>query len=178
MAMTPNKVVIPKEYTSQLHAGSFTTAFTSSNTVTIDNTAIDYSTINVSRATYDMVGEFEYSFPSANISVANSLSTTIRQLKCQINVNNTLDRYRYIRFILEPNVLYRNTGSVKIPQLNFYFTLVYNGSRYSISKNLTSTSGIPAYGSFVTSKYSFLFDTVKKTLTDITSAWGTDSWVE
>lgn len=177
MAITPNKVVIPKEYTNLLYGGGHTTAFTSTNTVTINNTSIDYSTINMDWPRYNMVGEFGYTFPTTTISVANGSSTTIRQLRCQFSVNNTLDRYRYIRFIFEPNVTYRNTGAASIPSLRFLFTLVYNGTRYSFTKTLTTSIGIPAYGSFVTSTYSFLFDTVSKTLTDITSL-GTDSWVE
>lgn len=174
MSITPNKVVIPKDYTSLLASTLITTAFTATNTVTIDNTTKDYS-VSVDYPAYDMVGEFAYLFSSATISVANSSTTAIRTLRCQINVNNTLDRYRYIRFILEPNVTYKNTGAVAIPRLNFSFTLVYNGTRYSITKVLSST-GIPAYGSFATGMYSFIFDTVKKTLTDTTSTWGTDGW--
>lgn len=174
MAIAPNKVVIPKEYTTLLYGSGYTTAFTSTNTVTIDNSAIDYSTINTDWPRYNMVGEFGYSFPSTSISVANGSSISVRQLRCQFNVNNTLDRYRYIRFIFEPNVTYRNTGTVPIPRLRFSFYLVYNGIRYTNNKTLTS---IPTNTSFATSKYSFLFDTVNKTLTDITSE-GTDSWVE
>lgn len=174
MAITPNKVVIPKDYTTTLEFVGLNTTFTATNTVTIDKTANDYSIIYTSWPIYNMIGEFAYLFPTTTISVANNSTTVYRTLRCQINVNNTLDRYRYIRFILEPNVTYRNTGSVAIPRLNFSFTLVYNGTRYSITKVLSSS--IPASGSFATSKYSFMFDTVKKTLTDITSTWGTDAW--
>jgi hypothetical protein len=174
MAIT-NKVVIPKDYTATLEFGGLTTKFTATNTVTIDKTADDYSITNTNWPIYNMIGEFAYLFPATTISVANNSSTMIRTLRCQINVNNTLNRYRYIRFILEPSVTYRNTGTVLIPKLNFSFTLVYNGTRYSIAKVLSIT-GIPASGSFTTSKYSFIFDTVGKTLTDITSTWGTDTW--
>lgn len=175
MAITPNKVVIPKEYTNLLYGSGWNTAFTATNTVTIDNTSTDYSTINMDWPRYNMVGEFGYLFLPTTISVANG-SSNIRYLRCQMNVNNTLDRYRYIRFIFEPSVTYRNTGTVAIPNLTLYFYLVYNGTRYTISKRL-NTLTIPANTSFVTSTYSFLFDTVSKTLTDITSL-GTDSWVE
>lgn len=177
MAIAPNKVVIPKEYTTQLYGGGLTTAFTSTNTITIDNSAIDYSTIDILRPRYDMVGEFGYTFPTTTISVANSSSTTSRYLRCQFNVNNTLDRYRYIRLIFEPKVTYKNTGAVEIPRLYFMLTFIYNGVRYSINKILTTFAISPNY-SFATTKYSFLFDTVSKTLTDITSTWGTDTWVE
>ena len=174
MAITPNKVVIPKDYTTTLESIGLTKTFTSTNTVTIDKTADDYSITATWWPIYNMIGEFAYLFSPTTISVANNSSTLTRYLRCQINVNNTLNRYRYIRFILEPSVTYRNTGTMPIAQLNFNFTLVYNGTRYTRPKTLTLN--IPANGSFATSKYSFLFDTVGKTLTDITSTWGTDTW--
>lgn len=175
MAIKPNKVVIPKDYTTRLYGSGHNTAFTSTNTVTIDKTD-DYSDIHLDYPAYNMVGEFEFTFPTTTISVANT-SNINRYLRCQISVNNTLDRYRYIRFIFEPNVTYRNTGSVSMG-LFFSFTLVYNGTRYGIAKNLAPTSDLPAGFDLTTSKYSFIFDTVGKTLTDITSTLGTDSWAE
>lgn len=88
MAIAPNKVVIPKEYTTLIEGIGVLTAFTSTNTVTIDKTATDFSDINSDRPRYDMVGEFSYSFPTTTISVANA-SSSYRYLRLQISANNT-----------------------------------------------------------------------------------------
>lgn len=190
MAVTINKAVVPEDYTELVvnstqpivFDGTTTTSglLTSTPTgVVIAPTGFSASVIETKPA-YNIVAEYSYAFKTASknyapsISIDGSTITNSITFPCTINVGNDVCAYyRYIRFIIKPNLTIKNTSITTSATLTVYitFSVMSNGISYTYSKRLI----IPPNMSNTLSAYAFVFDTKTKTITDYTSK-GTHLW--
>lgn len=188
MAVTPYKAVVPEDYTQFIAGKSLTKAFdgstTSSGTLSetqfvIDEAAAFDESYFEGLPSYNIVAEYSYSFLTATKNITTiSLNNNARGVSCKINVGDAIGaHYRYIRFILNPNLTIKNnmSGSTSSSLHIFLdFSVEMNSVERSISKRLTTLS--IGYGaSFTTKPLAFVFDTKAYTLMDYTDR-GTDFW--
>ena len=189
MAVTPYKAVVPEDYTYLIVSSSQSKAFDGSTTsdgtlsevtpIVIDASSFD-GTYFAGRPSYNIVGEYSYSFLSASktISIPSLYEgVIIRELNCKINVGNAVDGYyRYIRFIIKPNLTITNNININVNiHVNLVFSVMLHSIEYSITKRLTTLPIVFNGGRFNTSTYAFVFDTKTHSIMDYTDV-GTNLW--
>lgn len=185
MAVTPYKAVVPEDYTYLVVNSTQKIAFDGSTTSsgTLSNTpfVIDASSFDETYfegiPSYNIVGEYLYSFLTATKNITSVSLTDSKELSCKINVGDAVGaHYRYIRFILKPNLTIKNNiiGSTTSLHIFLNFSVVMNSVEHSISKRLT-TLKISSGGSFTTKPLAFVFDTKTHTIMDYTNK-GINLW--
>lgn len=185
MAVTINKAVVPEDYTYLVVNSTVTTVFDGTKTtsgmlasnptgVVISPTGFSASVIETIPA-YNIVAEYSYTFKTASKNyVENAIATSQSvTFPCTINVGNDVSAYyRYIRFIIKPNLTIKNTSTRSLLNVIINFSVkLGNEGTYTYSKRLI----IPQNMSITLSAYAFLFDTKTKTISDYTSK-GTYLW--
>lgn len=185
MAVTINKAVVPEDYTYLVVNSTSTTVFDGTTTtsgtfastptgVAISPTGFSASVIETKPA-YDIVAEYSYTFKAASKSCLIQAGITSYNITfpCTINVGNDVGAYyRYIRFIIKPNLTIRNTSTTAIINATINFSVkLGDGGTYTYSKKIVVAKSMSA----TLSAYAFLFDTKTKTISDYTSK-GTYLW--
>lgn len=185
MAVTINKAVVPEDYTylvvnstqSIAIDGSTTTSGSLSSTPVVISPTGFGATMIETKPAYDLVAEYSYAFKTVTKNAIGSVGDASNIiLSCTINVGEDVcSYYRYIRFIIKPNITITNTlsSTPRHVYMDFSVQLGSLGS-YTFNKKL-STLPISNRMVFTTSTYAFVFDTKTRTIYDYTSK-GTNLW--
>lgn len=188
MPITINKAVVPEDYTYLVVNSTESIPFDGSSTtsgiigstptgVAISPTGFNASVIETTPV-YNIVAEYSYAFKTASKTFSESASlgggfTNAITLPCTINVGNDVGAYyRYIRFIIKPNLTIKNSNTTSQISITICFSVkLGDGGTYTYNKVLSVSKNM----SITLSAYAFLFDTKTKTIYDYTSK-GTYLW--
>ena len=165
-----NKGKVPKDYTVCVLDVNMDQGFNSSTgEINSDLTEFTNTSALSGFPPYYMIAEL---FVNRNEAVGDMRSDT-----SVINWNILIDtasinKYRFIRFVLDPMITYGYNGLLTKVNLFFRLSLTVDGSTYTYTHTV-ATDVRPGFNITVR-KYAFLFDTKTKTLTDggaATSIW-------
>lgn len=157
-----NKGKVPKDYTVCVLNVNLDQGFNSSTgVINSDLTTFTNTSALSGFPPYYMIAEL---FVDRNSSVSDMISTA-NTINWNILIDTaSINKYRFIRFVLNPMIAYRNSGSITIGSLWFSLSLTVDGSTYTYTH--TVTTGLKPGFNITVGDYAFLFDTKTKTLTD------------
>lgn len=170
MAIAINKGKVPKDYTVCVLDVNLDQSFNSSTgVINSDLTTFTNTSALSGFPPYYMIAEL---FVDRNSSVSD-MTSSANTINWNILIDTAIiNKYRFIRFVLNPMITYRNSGSIIIGKLWFCLSLTVDGSTYTYTHTVT-TDLQPGFNITV-NDYAFLFDTKTKTLTD--GEWAATKW--
>ena len=159
MAASPNKAVSPKDYTVCIGKLTNTSSLSTSITESLLTRHIINNIIS-NIPSYSIVGEYIFTYPK----VSRTLTATSNYINCVYVFDNTIqtgniivrNKCRYIRLIIEPNVLFTN-GSNTTKNITFNVEIQCSGGSGSIE---LFNVDLISYGMFNTQnkKYAVIYD--------------------
>lgn len=167
MAIAINKCKVPKDYTVCVLDKLYNSTMPVTGTITTDLTTYTNASAMSSIPPYYMVGEI-----ILRRSTIEDFSSSTSNLGWTVSINNAImNKFRFIRFILEPIINYvapEHSNGVAIGYIVYFkFSITVNGTTYYLKKLIQSNlqSGqactIPRCG--------YIFDTKTKSITEDTS---------
>lgn len=162
----PNKALVPKDFTVGLGIGYYNEPFSTQQKTmtTTDETDLSYY------SPHYFVGEYEYEVISGkqmNFQIQNNIRT---DFSWTINTPSGLtNRFRYVRFILNPNIKITNSGTAT--NCAFYFSFIINIDGRTFTKEFSFKNN----GSMSVGKTAYVYDSISK---ELTQDLDTSSWIQ
>lgn len=165
MAIAINKGKVPKDYTKCILDKNLNQSYNSSTgVINSDLTEFTNKSALSSFPSYYMIAEL---IVDRHESVSDVYTASGANSNINWNIwidSEMLNKYRFIRFLLNPKVIINNNSVLTIRFLQFTLSLTVDGSTYTYSHVVTEDLK-PGFN-ITMLDHAFLFDTRTKTLTD------------
>ena len=162
----PNKALVPKDFTVGLGSGYYNEPFsaTEKEKTTTDETDLSYYSPQY------FVGEYEYAVISGGEIKFQMANNRITNFSWTINTPSGLtNKFRYVRFILNPNIKITNNGTST--NCSFYFSFIINIDGRTFTKEFSFVNN----GSMSVGKTAYVYDSISK---ELTQDLDTSSWIQ
>lgn len=163
----PNKALVPKDFTIVIGSGSYGTPFSADQkTITItDDTDLSFCSPHyfVAEYNYDVISGGQIKYQMAQNNRRTDFSLTIN------TPSGLTNKFRYVRFILNPNINITNNGTSTNCSFHFSFKINIDG------KTFTKEFSFVNNGSLSVGETAYVYDSISK---ELTQDLDTSSWMQ
>lgn len=160
----PNKALVPKDFTISLASSANNTPFSDQDRTmtTTDETDLSFC------SPHYLVAQYEYAIASGRVISFTMSQNVNTNFTWTINTTSGLtNKFRYVRFILNPNIKITNNGTATNCSFTFKFIITIDGNTFTKEFSFNNN------GSLSVGKTAYVYDSISKELTqDLdTSSW-------